>query len=247
MKEKKEKMSNYKKTLVTTLVILILSAMIVPLIKAETLTTDKLTYYLGEDNQAILTGTDFEPGISVTIQVTIAEDLNYNFTSEVIMVGDDGTFTYTYPLPGLEGNYTAAALDEAGTVLATTTFLDPTGYSPSAVTSSDSGGNTKTLFLPSDDVYAKITSTNTGSTTDYNFYIVTAIPANGQSLNDARGSPTSITVGSTSQTSLVWSHPTSTGTYYIIIDKGNAGSKDGIDVVSASFTVANLYVFGTDD
>jgi hypothetical protein len=130
-------MINHKKTLVATLIVLMLTAMIVPLIKAETLTSDKLTYYIGQDNQAILTGTDFAVGSSVTIQVTIAEDATYLFNSDPIVVGADGAFTYTYPLPGIEGTYTAAALDEAGNVLATTTFDDPP---PATISLSSSSG-----------------------------------------------------------------------------------------------------------
>ena len=79
-------MKNYRKTLVTTLIILMITAMIVPLVSAELLVSDKLTYYIGEDNEAILTGTFFESGITVTIQVTIAEDPTYGpFNSEPIV------------------------------------------------------------------------------------------------------------------------------------------------------------------
>jgi hypothetical protein len=136
-----------KKPIVLTVTFLMIAAMIIPAALAATLTTDKLTYYIGEDQTATLTGSDYEQGAVVTLQFTIAEDSSYSF-SDTVTADDLGGFTYVYALPGIVGTYTATALDVAGNVLATTTFEDPTReYSATISPTAASAGSTDTYTV----------------------------------------------------------------------------------------------------
>jgi hypothetical protein len=126
MKKKGENKMQIRKSMVLSIIILMITATIIPAAMAATLTSDKLTYYIGEDQTATLYGSDFTPGELVTIQVTIEENSTY-FYSDTVTADELGSFTYVYNLSGIVGTYTATALDEAGNVLATTTFQDPAG------------------------------------------------------------------------------------------------------------------------
>jgi hypothetical protein len=136
-------MSNHKKPLVATLLFLMLTAMIVPLIKAAEIAPSQLVYYFPDDQTATLYGTDFAPNSTVTIIIAIVESPDYTY-SDTIVTDASGSFTYNYALTGMELTYLVTATDEAGNT-ATTSFLDPIGYAPSAVTSSDSSGTTKSI------------------------------------------------------------------------------------------------------
>ncbi len=110
-------MLNYKKALVTTLIVLMLTAMIVPLVKAD-LTTDKQDY--APIDPVNVTGTDFLANHEVTLTLMGPDGFeNYTWT---VVSDENGTINTTYDEGLMNGNFTLVATD--GTNTQTTTFTD---------------------------------------------------------------------------------------------------------------------------
>ena len=218
-----------------------------------TVQTDK-TDYSPEDLVTIY-GTSFTPNAPITVNVTRPDGVmtssldNLSGPHAVTIIynpdgtsDDAGSFTVTYQLDGITGTYNVTATD--GTNTATTTFTD--SIQVSAIASSNSGGTPTTSFLTTSNVYINFTTNGNGNVT-VNVYVVTSIPSEGQTLSDFRGSWTSITLTTTkSQNSLVWSAPTTTGTYYLVLDYDSKDTPDGKynaatpknDLVSSAFTIS---------
>ena len=188
-----------------------------PILTLTTTESDYLTPkidYSPEENVYIAgTGFDASTGILVSVQrpdgtVTTSADLitgPYKVTitsSETGITDASGSFTATYQLDGVTGEYTITATD--GTNTKTATFTD--SIQIDTVDPSDSAGTTKTSFLTTDDVYAHVTYSATGDQ-PVNVYIVTSLPGGtNPSLagTDVRGSPTAVTFSDTDTTKLVW-------------------------------------------
>jgi PKD repeat protein len=110
-------MHNSKKTLVTTLIVLMITAMIVPLVKAD-LTTDKDDY--APTDPVVLTGTGFIPNHQIDLTLTGPE----GFTTQTwsVMSDENGDFQTIYTGGLMEGTFTLTATD--GETTQTTTFTD---------------------------------------------------------------------------------------------------------------------------
>jgi len=112
----------HKRVLVLSIAFLLIATMTVPLTNAATITTAKLVYYYPDDLTVDIAGSDFIANHEISIQVTISENTEYQF-SDSLTSNPDGSFVYTYNLPGIIGTYIVTATD--GTNAAETTFLDP--------------------------------------------------------------------------------------------------------------------------
>lgn len=109
--------------------------------------TDKADY--APEETVTIYGTGFLPESPVTVKVTRPDSA---VDSWDVVSDSDGSFTTTYLLNGIIGEYTVVATD--GTNTATTTFTD--GLNVRLVWSTDSGGVSKTSFFTNEDVYAMI-------------------------------------------------------------------------------------------
>jgi hypothetical protein len=222
-----------KKTKVLAAITLIVAAMIIPAAMAAEITTAKLYYFYPEEQTVDIMGSGFlgNTAVNITINLVEADSL----FSDVITSSSDGSFIYTYHLDGTATTYVVTATDGENT--ATTTFYD--ARNPSSI------ATTKASYLTSETVRAIINSTGSGST-PYNVYVYKdTLPNDGDTLSDYRGSYTTVTLTSNSQTFDIWSPTTDPGTYYLVLDSkndqnhnGTYQSGNGGDLVSASFTIS---------
>jgi parallel beta-helix repeat protein len=109
------------------------------------------------------------------------------------------------------------------------------------ISSSDSVGTSKGSFLTTDDIYAHInTNDGTGSDT-VDLYVVSSHPDSGDALSDVSGGFETVDISGDS-TYKVWSHDTTAGTYYIVVDANQNGIRDSgeehndFNVLVRSFT-----------
>jgi hypothetical protein len=228
--------SKLSRTLLLVAVITLLAVIPLAQVQAEeptgaTIWTDKPDYSPEETVTIFGTGFNALTGVTVTIE---RPDRNMDTVSAT--TDDSGSFSCTYLLDGIIGTYLVTATD--GTKMATTTFTD--AISIDSVSPSDSGGNPKTSFLTTDNVYATITYSATGPNT-VDAYLVTSIPSGSNpSLSDIRGSPTTVTFSESTLTQLIWNAPTTAGTtYYIILDLNQNGNwQSSNEPISSIFTVS---------
>jgi len=112
---------------------------------SPTVTSDKPDYGTGET--AILTGTGFDCGVTLTVKVTrpdgtvVTGDGTETPGSDTVTTDANGEFTYNYQLDGITGEYLVEVIDAGGTVLATTTFMD-THFRYGHISWTPLGGNT---------------------------------------------------------------------------------------------------------
>ncbi len=149
-----------------------------------------------------------------------------------------GNYTFTVHATGTAGTENVAANQLV------------VAFKVASIVSSDSAGNAKSSYMASDVVYAEFAD-NGGSSQAVNVYVVDSIPTTGQTLSDIRGNPTTVTVNTSGQVSLIWSNPLTAGTHYLVMDGNNDGKYDpAYDLISSSFTVPPILVdykagFGT--
>jgi hypothetical protein len=111
-------MNNYRKTLVTTLIILMITAMIIPAALAE-ITTDKADY--APTDTVYLFGTGFTPNHEVDL--TLIGPIGFTTWTWSVMSDENGTITTTYGEGLMDGTFTLTATDGI-TPTQTTTFTD---------------------------------------------------------------------------------------------------------------------------
>ncbi|MCC7201160.1 MAG: DUF11 domain-containing protein [Nitrospirae bacterium] len=99
---------------------------------SEAIVTDQLEYMIGDT--AAISGTNFDPGVPVTINVVRVDGI---IDTAAVTTDGTGAFTYNYylnpnaiPDPELAyfGTLTVNVRDELGAILASTTFLDNPNY-----------------------------------------------------------------------------------------------------------------------
>jgi hypothetical protein len=89
---------------------------------SASLTTDKVDY--APTDTALITGSNLIPNTEYTLVISSSDNPVVNFSTNVTS-DDKGTFAYAYQLDGkYRPNYKAELKDEAGIVVASTTFTD---------------------------------------------------------------------------------------------------------------------------
>jgi len=241
-----------KKLLSMLVVSLLVLSMItvVPLIHAEgaTISTDKANYTSGET--VTIYGSGFDPEVAVSIIVTRPDGSTNGWA---VTSDSSGSFTTTYLLDGIEGVYTVVASD--GTNTASTTFRDGLGVAH-VYSSGPSYPPEKNSFLTTEDVYAYIhTAGGTGTMTVRIYVTDNDAWKSGVSLVDKSGGYETKTLVATTNPAyfgpyLIWSHPTTAGSYDIVVDENQNGIRDPGESVDDSgtgpgFTVTAVVVTAT--
>ncbi|HSV48694.1 MAG TPA: hypothetical protein VLH35_00125 [Candidatus Acidoferrales bacterium] len=244
-------MVNFKKTLVITLVFLMVSAMIVPLINAATITPNASIYCYPSEQTAVLTGADFAANSIVTIHIIILENDSYQFSDTIISDGT-GAFIYNYQLTGIELTYLVTAIDEAGNT-AQTTFLDAQPTRVNFATSGLPAGTSVTVNWNAtnpgnNEIYGPTTFLSPGPVaaatvkplTNMNFSFPSSITTGGTTYSLSSTNATSpFTTGATGTTNTI------TATYAVAITKYQVTFKQaGLDGTTDAGTV--LTVNGTN-
>ena len=201
--------------------------------------TDKDDYPPGDT--VVISGSGFPMNTGLVVQI-----FRPHGTDMLVTRTDaQGSFTLLYvltPERAMVGIYTVIVMNPPSTqVLAITTFTDDQPLSLDNVSSSDSSGTTKTSFITSDNVYARIETNDGSGSMTVRLYIVSSSPENNAPLTDVSGGYDTVIL-SGDATQLVWIAPSTSGTYYAVVDtyqNGQYGIFDnGKDVKSIAFTIA---------
>jgi len=190
---------------------------------AATITTDQEDYAPWEI--VTLTGSGFAANSTVDMLITWPDGYPDLITG--ILTDADGGFVYEYEKEKFLGTYTVEATD--GIDPATTTFTDSTLIVDSVI-ACDSTSTEKSSFLTSADVYAYVNVSVGGGggpapSKDVRIYVVASLPPNGDPLGtDASGGyeARTLSVGN-SGPFLIWANPTTTGSYYVVVDENRNG------------------------
>ncbi len=184
---------------------------------------------------ATLSTTSWSTGASPPTGVTPAfspTSLTHTTTTSTLTITTTSSTpagTYTFVVRATEGSTTRNS--------ATTSFV--VAFPITAISTTDSSGNARGGYLPTDGIYTEFTD-SAGVSEAVNVYVVSTVPTAGQTLTDVRGSPTAISVTTNGQVSSVGTIST-LGTYYLVMDGNKDGKYDTTnDLVSSAFSISTL-------
>jgi hypothetical protein len=202
----------------------------------RTVTVD---YYTDDDSA-------HAPGDYISTSGTLTFNPGDTVKQFTVTTVDDAIYEGTEQFRGKLNNANNAGISDSkgwGTILDN----DPAPPTIAGVYSSDIGGNPKDSFLPSEDVYATITTTggDPGGTVTVDIYVTAEqnwSDSNlGQTLTNVPGDSVNfnVTVPTGGGTFLIWTAPTTPGDYDIVVDvdqDGEWGCWENLDVVDAAGT-----------
>jgi hypothetical protein len=120
--------------------------------------------------------------------------------------------------------------------------LAQAAHTPTAIVASDSSGTPKHAFYVTDEIWVSITQTGSGNGPSVRLYVVNSDPSSASTLADVSGGYETVSLpNSDVSNQRVWTSVTTSGIYWVVLDKNKDGIYNTGDLKdSSSFSISKL-------